>query len=192
MRILGIDPGFGLIGFGLVEVTGQAMCAEEWGTISTTIGKPDQERLMEAYTDFVEVLNHFKPDVVAIERIFYFRNATTIIPVTQARGVLLLALAQAGLSYYEYTPMQVKQSVTGSGKSKKPEVQDMVARVLSLEAIPRPDDAADALAIAVCHHMNDRGGTAQVSVSSTVRPKRILQKTSPKQSPKQTKRTASV
>lgn len=162
MRILGVDPGFGLIGFGLVQVAsiqGQkgVLHVEDWGTISTTIGLPDEQRLLEAYTDFTKVLDHFQPDVVAIEKIFYFRNATTIIPVTQARGVLLLALAQAKIPYAEYTPMQVKQAVTGSGKAKKPEVQRMVAQLLGLEKIPRPDDAADALAVAMCHQLHSRG-----------------------------------
>lgn len=168
MRILGVDPGFGLIGFGLVQVSSAqgsrgVIAAEEWGTISTTIGLPDEQRLMEAYTDFTKVLTHFQPDVVAIEKIFYFRNQTTIIPVTQARGVLLLALAQAGISYFEYTPMQVKQAVTGSGKAKKPEVQQMVTQLLGLEKIPRPDDAADALAVAMCHQLHSRGSHSTVS-----------------------------
>lgn len=145
--ILGIDPGLGTIGFGVIGNN----IKPQWGTITTPKNTPVEHRLVALYTDMQTLLATIKPDVVAIEKIFHFRNVTTMVPVTQARGVILLAIAQAGLPVAEYTPMQIKQAVTGYGKAEKTEVQAMVTSQLSLEAIPRPDDAADGLAIALCH-----------------------------------------
>jgi crossover junction endodeoxyribonuclease RuvC len=169
MRILGIDPGLGRVGFGLLEVTsgryeragglsaGPTQPAGpfgpcEWGIIATSKDKPTGARLQEIYQDMRTLVEHTRPDAVSIERLFYFRNATTLVPVAQARGVILLVIDHFGLPVYEYTPMQVKQAVTGSGKSKKGEVQDLLITLLALDRKPTPDDAADALALAVCHY----------------------------------------
>ncbi len=158
MRILGIDPGLGLVGFGLIEVpsagivTGQTPDVCDWGVISTSKHKSDSARLQEIYDDLLALLDQTRPEVVSIERLFYFRNATTMVPVSQARGVILLALEKFKLPIYEYTPMQVKQAITGYGKSKKPEIQQTLLQLLGLEKLPRPDDAADALALAICHY----------------------------------------
>lgn len=158
MRVLGIDPGLGRVGFGLLEIVrsddglseGFGPC--QWGLISTSKDKPDGQRLQEIHQDLTEMLGVLQPDVVSIERLFYFRNATTMVPVAQARGVILMVVSQFNLPVYEYTPMQVKQSVTGYGKAEKSEVQEMLVQLLNLEAKPTPDDAADALAMAVCHY----------------------------------------
>ena len=153
MRILGIDPGLGLVGFGLIEVPSAGeLETVTWGVISTSKDKTDSARLQEIYDDLLGLLDHLKPDVVSVERIFFFRNATTMVPVSQARGVILLALEKFKLPLYEYTPMQVKQAITGYGKAKKPEIQQTLLQMLKLEKLPRPDDAADALALAICHY----------------------------------------
>lgn len=151
MRILGIDPGYATTGFGLIEAdrTTQTMLA--YGAITTPAGMPFAQRLNMLYTDMVELLQKSKPEVVAIEELFFDRNITTGIGVAHGRGVILLACEQYGVPIREYTPMQVKQAVVGYGNAKKNQVMDMTKRLLKLEAIPRPDDAADALAIAICH-----------------------------------------
>jgi crossover junction endodeoxyribonuclease RuvC len=159
MRILGIDPGLGKVGFGLLEVVSDehvpgserfGRC--QWGVITTTKDKPDGARLQEIHDDLIELLADLKPDVVAVERLFYFRNATTLVPVAQARGVILMLLHRFGLPMYEYTTMQVKQAITGYGKSEKAEVQNMLIDLLHLDRKPTPDDAADGLALTVCHY----------------------------------------
>ncbi len=159
MRILGIDPGLGRVGFGLLEIvpTGDAPGMEgfgpcQWGVITTSKDKPDGARLQEIHDDLTELMTHLCPDVVAIERMFFFRNATTMVPVSQARGVILMLIHRFGLPVYEYTPMQVKQAITGYGKSEKAEIQNMLVDLLHLEKKPTPDDAADGLALAVCHY----------------------------------------
>lgn len=157
MKILGIDPGLGRVGFGLVEIIPFAGGRSgefgpcQWGIISTTKEKSDGARLQEIHEDLTELIAQLKPDVVSIERLFYFRNATTLVPVAQARGVILMVINQFSLPVYEYTPMQVKQAITGYGKSDKAEVQHMLIDMLSLDKKPTPDDAADGLALAVCH-----------------------------------------
>jgi crossover junction endodeoxyribonuclease RuvC len=157
MRILGIDPGLGKVGFGLLEiitsptgVTGQfGPC--QWGVIETCKTKDDGARLQEIHDDLTELIANLKPDVVAVERLFYFRNTTTLVPVAQARGVILMIIHRFHLPMFEYTPMQVKQAITGYGKSEKAEVQNMLVDMLKLHKKPTPDDAADGLALAVCH-----------------------------------------
>lgn len=159
MRILGIDPGLGKVGFGLLEIvpTGDTPGMEgfgpcQWGVISTSKDKPDGARLQEIHDDLTELMTQLQPDVVSIERMFFFRNATTIVPVAQARGVILMIIHRFGLPVYEYTPMQVKQAITGYGKSEKSEIQHMLVDMLKLDKKPTPDDAADGLALAVCHY----------------------------------------
>jgi crossover junction endodeoxyribonuclease RuvC len=155
MRILGIDPGLGRVGFGHLEIYPNASSRYgpcEWGIIATSKDKADGARLQEIHDDLVEIIQQLKPDVVAIERLFYFRNATTLVPVAQARGVILMVLERFALPVYEYTPMQVKQAITGYGKSEKAEIQHTLVELLGLDKKPTPDDAADGLALAVCHY----------------------------------------
>lgn len=160
MRVLGIDPGLGRVGFGLLEILAspdglsQGYGACHWGVITTSKDKADGARLQEIHHDLTRVVAQLQPDVVAVERLFYFRNATTMVPVAQARGVILMVLDTFGLPVFEYTPMQVKQAITGYGKSEKREIQDTLVTLLSLDKRPTPDDAADGLALALCHYQH--------------------------------------
>ena len=151
MRILGIDPGYGITGFGLVEAQRGQFQLLRCGAITTPAGMDFSARLEIIYEDMKELLEVAKPDVVAIEELFFGQNVTTGIGVAQSRGVILLAIRQAGLPVYQYKPMQVKQAVVGYGNATKHQVQDMTKRLLRLEKLPKPDDAADAIAIALCH-----------------------------------------
>ena len=150
MRILGIDPGYGITGFGLVDAERSQYALLRCGAISTPPGTDFSWRLEVIYNDMVELLKVTKPDVVAIEELFFGQNVTTGIGVAQSRGVILLALRQAGIPIFSYKPAQVKQSVVGYGNATKHQVQDMTRRLLKLDAMPKPDDAADAIAIALC------------------------------------------
>jgi crossover junction endodeoxyribonuclease RuvC len=159
MRLLGIDPGTATVGYGVIDVDGDfhpAMVA--FGVIKTPPTLPMAERLRIIYDDARELLGLYRPGVVVIEKLFAFRNVTNVITVAQARGVLTLAAHQAGCRLAEYTPMQVKQTITGYGRAQKPEIQEMVRDLLGLSAIPRPDDAADALAFALTHVQFLQGG----------------------------------
>ena len=151
MRILGIDPGYGITGFGIVEAQAGVCRLLRCGAITTPPNTEFSWRLEVIYNDMVELLETAKPDAVAIEELFFGQNVTTGINVAQSRGVILLAIRQAGVPIYEYKPMQVKQSVVGYGNATKRQVMDMTKRILHLEALPKPDDAADAIAIALCH-----------------------------------------
>ena len=151
MRILGIDPGYATIGFGLVEADRAQLHMVTYGAITTPAGLPLSRRLYQIGTDMEELIARLKPDVIAIEELFFNTNITTGIAVAHGRGVLLYAAEKCGIPLYEYTPSQVKLAVTGYGKAEKHQVMDMTKRLLKLKAIPRPDDAADALALAVCH-----------------------------------------
>ena len=151
MRILGIDPGYGITGFGLVEANRGQFQLLHCGAITTPVNTDFSWRLEVIYNDMVELLRATKPDVVAIEELFFGQNVTTGIGVAQSRGVILLAIRQAGVEVYSYKPAQVKQSVVGYGNASKRQVQDMTKRLLRLDAMPKPDDAADAIAIALCH-----------------------------------------
>ena len=151
MRILGIDPGYGITGFGLIEGERGQFRLLRCGAITTPPNTDFSWRLEVIYNDMVELLRVTKPDVVAIEELFFGQNVTTGIGVAQSRGVILLAIQQAGVPIYQYKPMQVKQSVVGYGNATKHQVQDMTKRILHLNATPKPDDAADAIAIALCH-----------------------------------------
>ena len=151
MRILGIDPGYGITGFGIVDAQRNNFRLLQYGAITTPPGTDFPARLQMIYNDMVELLRLAKPDCVAIEELFFGQNVTTGIGVAQSRGVILLAVQQAGIPIYQYKPMQVKQSVVGYGNATKHQVQDMTKRILHLQATPKPDDAADAIAIALCH-----------------------------------------
>lgn len=151
MRILGIDPGYAIVGYGVIETRSGSCRPIEYGAVTTQAGEDFGLRLKEIYEGMTELLNTFRPQAAAVEKLFFLNNKTTGIGVAEARGVILLALAQAGVPLFEYTPMQVKQAVTGYGKAQKHQVQEMTRRLLALPEIPRPDDAADALAMAICH-----------------------------------------
>ena len=151
MRILGIDPGYGITGFGLIEANRGQFQLLRCGAITTPPNTDFSWRLEIIYNDLVELLRVTQPDVVAIEELFFGQNVTTGIGVAQSRGVILLAIRQAGLEVYSYKPMQVKQTLVGYGNATKHQMQDMTKRPLHLSAMPKPDDAADAIAIALCH-----------------------------------------
>ena len=151
MRILGIDPGYGITGFGIVEAQAGACRLLRCGAITTPPNTEFSWRLEVIYNDMRQLLETAKPDAVAIEELFFGQNVTTGINVAQSRGVILLAIRQAGVPIFEYKPMQVKQSVVGYGNATKHQVMEMTKRILRLEALPKPDDAADAIAIALCH-----------------------------------------
>ena len=163
MRVLGIDPGYAIVGWGVVDYVGNRFAPVDFGAVCTDAGVPFERRLDEVYTGVKEVIACTQPEVLAIEKLFYQHNQTTVIGVAEARGVILLAAAQAGLPIYEYTPMQVKQAVAGYGGADKRQVMLMTQRLLKMQEIPRPDDAADALAIAICH------GRAATSLLNTER-----------------------
>lgn len=151
MRILGIDPGYGITGFGLIEAQRSQYQLIHCGAITTPPNTEFSWRLEVIYHDMCQLLQTAQPEAVAIEELFFGHNVTTGINVAQSRGVILLAIRQAGLPLFEYKPMQVKQAVVGYGGATKHQVQDMTRRLLHLQALPKPDDAADAIAIALCH-----------------------------------------
>ncbi len=166
MRILGIDPGYGITGFGLVEAERGSCRLLGCGAITTPAGMDFSARLEIIYEDMKQLLQETKPDAVAIEELFFGQNVTTGIGVAQSRGVILLAIRQAGLSVTSYKPMQVKQAVVGYGNATKHQVQDMTRRLLKLSAMPKPDDAADAIAIALCHARSSTSLIAQAQNNS--------------------------
>ena len=161
MRILGIDPGYGITGFGLIETAHGQSRLLQCGAITTPAGMDFSARLEIIYEDMRKLLDVAKPDAVAIEELFFGQNVTTGIGVAQSRGVILLAIRQAGLEVTAYKPSQVKQSVVGYGNATKHQVQDMTKRLLGLQAMPKPDDAADAIAIALCHARSSTSLLAQ-------------------------------
>ena len=151
MRILGIDPGYGITGFGLIEANRGQSQLLQCGVITTPAGMDFSARLEIIYEDMRKLLELSKPDAVAIEELFFGQNVTTGIGVAQSRGVILLAIRQAGLEVTAYKPMQIKQALVGYGNATKHQMQEMTRRLLHLQANPKPDDAADAIAIALCH-----------------------------------------
>jgi len=150
-RILGIDPGFGTLGYGLIDVSGSKVSLVGYGAIQTKPGEPIPNRLLKIYDRLHEIVEEYRPDEAAIEELFFFRNVTTAIQVGEARGVVLLVLKQLNVPIFEYTPHQVKQSVTGYGRSEKGQIQRVMKKFLGMSETPKPDDAADALAVAWCH-----------------------------------------
>ena len=151
MRILGIDPGYAIVGYGILDYEKNKFFPVEYGAVTTQAHTDFQERLKEVYASVDEIIRRTQPDALAIEKLFFTTNQKTVIQVAQARGVILLAAAMNGIPVYEYTPLQIKQSVTGYGKAIKTQVQEMTKRLLRLEKVPKPDDTADALAVAICH-----------------------------------------
>ena len=151
MRVLGIDPGYAIVGWGVVEYNGVQFTPVDFGAVCTQAGLPFEQRLQQVYDGVKEVCTRYSPEALAIEKLYFQHNQTTVIGVAEARGVILLAAAQCGVPIYEYTPMQVKQSLTGYGKALKKQMQEMVRIMLHLKAAPKPDDTADALAMAITH-----------------------------------------
>lgn len=150
MLALGIDPGTAICGYGFVESNGSRLIAHEYGAITTSAKARPEDRLAKIYDELDMLIKKYKPDVMGVEQLFFNRNVTTAIPVGQARGVVLLAAAKNGLELVERTPLQIKQSVTGYGKATKEQVIYMVTKLLNLSEPPKPDDVADALAVAIC------------------------------------------
>ncbi len=151
MIILGVDPGTATMGYGVLEKTGNRYRALAYGVLQTPRTLPAHERLLALYRGLRELVEQYKPDVVATEQLLFSTNRRTAIQVARAAGIALLVAAEAGVKWREYTPLQVKQAVTGYGGADKKQVQTMTQRLLGLESPPKPDDAADALAIAICH-----------------------------------------
>jgi crossover junction endodeoxyribonuclease RuvC len=151
MIILGIDPGTAIMGYGLIEKKGNTLRALDYACWRTPAHTPMPERLLHLYNSLEKQISAHQPDEVAVEELFFNRNTTTALSVGQARGIILLAAAQKGLPVYEYTPLQVKQAVAGYGQAEKMQIQQMVKVLLGLREIPKPDDTADALAVAICH-----------------------------------------
>lgn len=151
MRILGIDPGYAILGYGVVDATGTKLAAVDYGVIETSSSERLPARLNRLYEGTRTLIERFQPDCAVFEELFFYRNTTTALAVGAGRGVSILAAEQAGLPLYEYTPMQIKLAVTGNGHADKRAVQQMVKMLLSLPAPPKPDDAADAVAAAICH-----------------------------------------
>jgi len=159
MLVLGLDPGLATTGYGLVEGDGNELRAVDFGVLTTPPGIPIADRLLLLHHSLSTLLAKHHPDAVAVEELFFGTNARTAMVVGEGRGVALLTIAQFGLQVAEYTPLQVKQAVTGYGQASKTQVQEMVRLLLRLESIPRPDDAADALAVCICHYHSAHLGT---------------------------------
>ena len=151
MRILGIDPGYATVGYGVVDYDKNHFKTVAFGAITTKAGLPFPKRLKDIYNDMVTVIEKYKPDEMSVEKLYFNTNTTTAIDVAQARGVIVLAAENSGIRVFEYTPLQVKQAITGYGRAEKRQVMEMVKSFLSLERVPKPDDTADALALAICH-----------------------------------------
>jgi crossover junction endodeoxyribonuclease RuvC len=151
MRILGIDPGYAIVGFGAVEYDGYSFKPMAFGAITTDAGMDFNLRLKAIYDDMESLLSLYRPEAIAVEKLFFNTNQKTGIDVAEARGVILLSAVNKGIPIFEYTPLQVKQAVVGYGRAEKSQVMSMTQTLLNLKEIPKPDDAADALAIAICH-----------------------------------------
>lgn len=151
MRIIGIDPGYAILGYGVVDFNANKFTLVSYGVITTEANTEMPERLKTIYSELMEIIQEFEPDVASIEELFFNSNAKTAIKVGEARGAAILACANSGLPIYEYTPLQIKQALAGYGRAGKDQIQQIVKSVLGLKEIPRPDDAADGVAAAICH-----------------------------------------
>lgn len=151
MRILGIDPGTAITGFGVIDKNGQKLSLVTAGVVRTPTKQALPERLETIFNELTSLIKECQPEQIAVEQLYFAKNVTTAMSVSHARGVILLAARQAGLPIGEYTPLQVKQAITGYGRAEKAQMQAMVKNILGLQQIPKPDDAADALAVAICH-----------------------------------------
>jgi len=151
MRIIGIDPGYAIVGYGVVDHGGYTFTTVDYGAVLTSAGVPFQRRLEQIWDELSAVLTKYKPEAMAVERLYFTTNQKTAIDVAQARGVIQLCGIKHGAEIFEYTPLQVKQAVVGYGKAEKSQVMQMTKTLLGLSGVPKPDDVADALAIAICH-----------------------------------------
>ncbi len=151
MIILGIDPGYAIVGFGVLDYHNNHFSVIDYGAILTDAGTPFNERLERIYDNLTAIIEKYQPEAMSVEKVFYNSNAKTVIDVSQARGVIMLAAQKNRVPVFEYTPLQVKQSVVGYGRAEKKQIQEMTRRILNLEKVPKPDDTADALAMAICH-----------------------------------------
>lgn len=151
MRILGIDPGYAILGYGIVDMRASRFSLVTYGVVSTDAGTEMPQRLKTIYSALMEIIGASQPDVAAVEELFFNSNAKTAIKVGEARGAAILACANSGLPIYEYTPLQIKQALAGYGRADKHQIQQIVKSILNMKEIPRPDDAADAVAAAICH-----------------------------------------
>ena len=154
MRILGIDPGMAIVGYGIINYENDKITLETSGSIQTNKNLTDSERLLEIYNDLSVIIEKYNPDFASIEKLFFFKNQRTIIPVAEARGVILTALQKYDVQFAEYTPIEVKQVLTGYGRAEKKEVEQRVGLVLGTDDLPKLDDTVDAIAIAICHTRN--------------------------------------
>ena len=164
MRILGIDPGYALMGYGVIEQEGSRLRVIDYGSIATDASADMPERLKFLYSSLMDIIAETQPDAAAIEELFYNTNAKTVINVGQARGVAVLACVNSGLPISEYTPLQIKQALVGYGRADKKQVQQMVKVLLNLKSVPKPDDTADALAVAISH-ANSSAGSSRLAQS---------------------------
>lgn len=156
MRILGIDPGIAIMGYGIIDYETNKFAVIDYGAVITKAGIPKSVRLSEIYNGLLSIIKKYKPDAISIEELFFNKNAKTVITIGESRGVSILAGVNCGIQINEYTPLQVKQAVVGYGRADKNQVQQMVKILLNLNEIPKPDDVADALAVAICHcHSNN-------------------------------------
>lgn len=151
VRILGIDPGYAIVGYGIIDYSGGNFSAISHGAVTTAAGEEFPKRLKAIYDDLLFIIKKYHPECISVERLYFNTNTTTAIDVAQARGVIILAAENCGLAVNEYTPLQVKQAVTGYGRAEKSQVMDMVKNLLKFKTVPKPDDTADALALAICH-----------------------------------------
>jgi crossover junction endodeoxyribonuclease RuvC len=156
MRILGIDPGTGILGFGVIDVSHGKATLVDAGVIRTPVKEDDAVRLQTIFDELTDIIVQTQPTQMAVEKLFFAQNVTTAMTVAQAKGVVLLCGIQAGLEISEYTPLQIKQAVTGYGRAEKKQIQEMVRVILQLKTVPKPDDCADALAAAITHSMTMR------------------------------------
>ena len=154
MKILGIDPGMAIVGYSLVDFDGESCKLLSSGSIQKDKNKKESARLLEIFNDMTQIVELHKPDVASIEKLYFFKNQTTVMPVSHARGVILTVLEKYNIPIYEYTPMEVKQVLTGYGRADKKEVEQMVKLSLDTENLPKLDDTVDSMAIAICHSRN--------------------------------------
>ncbi len=166
MIILGIDPGYAIMGYGILEMKGNTFKVLAYGSITTDANMYMADRLKCIYSDLTEIISKYEPDELAIEDLFFNTNTKTAIKVGQARGVAILAAANFGMEVWEYTPLQIKQALVGYGRAEKKQVQEMVKTILNLKEVPKPDDTADALAVAICH---GHGGGSQNKLKQIIK-----------------------
>lgn len=154
MKILGIDPGMAIVGYSIIDFDGENVVLLNSGSIKTSKNNTESQRLLEIFEDITTLIGKYKPDIASIEKLFFFKNQKTVMPVAAARGVLMMALEKYGIPTFEYTPMEVKQTLTGYGRADKKEVEQMVKIALNCNTLPCLDDTVDSMAIAICHTRN--------------------------------------